>query len=263
MKNLSKQDRAVARTAPDVERRYRLNKIEPLQQDVDELKQDIVVDSKLSASSEHPVENRVITTELAKKVTKEENKGLSTNDFTNEYKSKLDGVEKNAQVNAIEKIKVNGTEQTITNKTVNISVSSGGGIDVSDIWGIIYPIGTYYETSDATFNPNTAWGGTWVLEEDGTVLVSKSNDPNSKFNTNVGTIIGEEEHQLTKEELPRIDIQTNFANPSTNGGNGGGLQYGEYAGATVNVLSYNVNYGDKPHNNIQPSKIVNRWHRTA
>ena len=27
-----------------------------------------------------------------------------------------------------------------------------------------YPVGSYYETSDANFNPNTAWGGTWVLE---------------------------------------------------------------------------------------------------
>lgn len=24
-----------------------------------------------------------------------------------------------------------------------------------------YPVGSYYETSDASFDPNTAWGGTW------------------------------------------------------------------------------------------------------
>ena len=24
-----------------------------------------------------------------------------------------------------------------------------------------YPVGSYYETSDASFNPNTTWGGTW------------------------------------------------------------------------------------------------------
>ncbi len=28
-----------------------------------------------------------------------------------------------------------------------------------------YPVGSYYETSDTTFNPNTAWGGTWVEVE--------------------------------------------------------------------------------------------------
>ena len=31
---------------------------------------------------------------------------------------------------------------------------------------IYYPVGSYYETSDTTFNPNTAWGGTWSLETD-------------------------------------------------------------------------------------------------
>lgn len=25
-----------------------------------------------------------------------------------------------------------------------------------------YPVGSYYETSDANFDPNTAWGGTWT-----------------------------------------------------------------------------------------------------
>lgn len=27
-----------------------------------------------------------------------------------------------------------------------------------------YPVGSYYETSDSTFDPNTAWGGTWADE---------------------------------------------------------------------------------------------------
>lgn len=56
------------------------------------------------------------------KVSKEDGKGLSTNDFTNELKSKLEGIESNAEVNKIETIKVNNVTQTITNKTVNITV---------------------------------------------------------------------------------------------------------------------------------------------
>ena len=27
-----------------------------------------------------------------------------------------------------------------------------------------YPVGSYYETSDSTFDPNTTWGGTWTTE---------------------------------------------------------------------------------------------------
>lgn len=49
-------------------------------------------------------------------------KGLSTNDFTNEDKTKLNGIESGAQVNKIETIKVNNVTQTITGKSVNISV---------------------------------------------------------------------------------------------------------------------------------------------
>ena len=56
------------------------------------------------------------------KVSKEEGKGLSENDFTNELKSKLEGIEDNAEVNKIETKKVNNVAQTITNKTVNIPV---------------------------------------------------------------------------------------------------------------------------------------------
>ena len=35
-----------------------------------------------------------------------------------------------------------------------------------------YRVGSYYETSDSTFDPNVEWGGTWVLETPGLVHVS-------------------------------------------------------------------------------------------
>ena len=134
---------------------------------------------------------------------------------------------------------------------------------IEEIYNLFYPVGTYYETSNTSFDPNATWGGTWELETDGTILVSKSNDLDSKFNSNVGNVVGEESHQLTKEELPQIDIKTNFAAPATSTSTGDGLQYGTYSGSSINTLVSNVNFGEKAHNNVQPSKIVNRWHRTA
>lgn len=56
------------------------------------------------------------------KVNVVEGKGLSTNDFTDEDKTKLNGIETGAEVNVIEVVKVNGSTQTITNKGVDISV---------------------------------------------------------------------------------------------------------------------------------------------
>lgn len=58
-------------------------------------------------------------------VAKETGKGLSANDFTAEYKSKLDGIAEGAQVNVLDSIKVNGVAQTITDKGVDIAVPTG------------------------------------------------------------------------------------------------------------------------------------------
>lgn len=58
------------------------------------------------------------------KVNTQSGKGLSTNDFTSALKTKLDGIETGAQKNIIEKILVNGIEQTILNKKVNLMVEN-------------------------------------------------------------------------------------------------------------------------------------------
>ena len=59
---------------------------------------------------------------LNKYVRKEEGKGLSTNDFTNEYREKLDGIEDNAQVNVLETISVNGGEKLYPDEEKNIDI---------------------------------------------------------------------------------------------------------------------------------------------
>lgn len=59
---------------------------------------------------------------LANKVDKVSGKGLSTNDYTTAEKNKLSGIATGAQANVIETIKVNGTAQTPSSKTVNITV---------------------------------------------------------------------------------------------------------------------------------------------
>lgn len=62
---------------------------------------------------------------IGNKVDKIEGKGLSTNDFTTEDKNKLDDIEAGAQVNTIESISVNGTNQTPSNKNINIVIPTG------------------------------------------------------------------------------------------------------------------------------------------
>lgn len=35
---------------------------------------------------------------------------------------------------------------------------------IDEIVNVVYPIGSYYETSDAKFDPNKEWLGTWELD---------------------------------------------------------------------------------------------------
>ena len=80
-------------------------------------------------------------------------------------------------------------------------------------------------------------------------------DPDDTDFNVVGATGGEKTHTLTKQELPKIDIKTYFA--TTSGGDGSGLVFGTSTGNSNNKLSENVNYGDQPHNNVQPYIVMN------
>lgn len=62
---------------------------------------------------------------IDKKVDKVEGKGLSTNDYTTDEKTKLEGIATGAQVNVIETVKVNGVALTPTAKAVDVTVPTG------------------------------------------------------------------------------------------------------------------------------------------
>lgn len=57
---------------------------------------------------------------IARKVDKVDGKGLSSNDYTSDEKTKLAGIASGAQVNVLEGIQVAGTTISATNKIVNI-----------------------------------------------------------------------------------------------------------------------------------------------
>lgn len=46
-------------------------------------------------------------------------------------------------------------------KAKNPSVTSGQQLQAMELF---YPVGSYFETSDSTFDPNVEWGGTWTSE---------------------------------------------------------------------------------------------------
>lgn len=131
---------------------------------------------------------------------------------------------------------------------------------------LIWPIGSYYETSNKDFNPNFYWGGEWKLDNDGTTLVAKSNESDSKFNVELGTVVGFEEHKLTMDQMPKHrPTYDGFPDGNTDGWSEPNTRI-VYKTTQANPYPYMTRGfhelgGDQPHNNVQPSKIVNRWHR--
>lgn len=104
MKNLSRQDRNSTRNSEELRRRYQFKDIDYTKEEIEKLKLQIITDDHLSSTSKNPVQNKVITqalndkanrTELNTKVDKEEGKGLSSNDFTDEDKGNLDNATAN------------------------------------------------------------------------------------------------------------------------------------------------------------------------
>ena len=133
----------------------------------------------------------------------------------------------------------------------------------STIMDLFYPVGTYYETSNVDFDPNVAWGGTWVLDSQGKVTVSQDTT-DSDFDT-LGETGGEKTHTLTINEMPSHNhaVSLEGSNISDKGSAWTGWTQPptrrNYAGA--DLAQYTG--GGQPHNNVQPYVVVKRWHRTA
>lgn len=74
-----------------------------------------------------------------------------------------------------------------------------GTLALTGLLNLFYPVGSYYETSDTNFDPNIKWGGTWVQDTKGQVMVSKADS--GTFNM-VGNNIGSETKTLVTDNLP-------------------------------------------------------------
>ena len=135
---------------------------------------------------------------------------------------------------------------------------------VRALFDFIHPVGSYYETSDTSFDPNVTWGGTWVLETEGQVHISAGSTygvSGALTNTSDG---GEETHKLTNSEMPSHTHALYYYNAS--GNKSFGYNYGSkgYQSSEATSSSGIVNTGGgQAHNIMQPYIVVNRWHRTA
>lgn len=141
---------------------------------------------------------------------------------------------------------------------------------ISGLLDLFYPIGSYYETSKSSFDPNVSWGGTRRRDTNGYVTVG-CQDPdesgityedNDRLLINAGATKGEVNHTLTINEMPSHTHNVYYPQDYAD------VQHDtfKYEGFLNNLQapqSVSPTGGDKPHNNIQPSIGVYRWHRIA
>lgn len=105
--------------------------------------------------------------------------------------------------------KVNGVSPVGGEAVIDLGVTSVNGMtgavtiterSVKQLIDIIYPVGSYYETTNNSFNPNSAWAGTtWVKITDGRTLIAGGGD------YTVGNTYGEKTHKITVAEMPQHD----------------------------------------------------------
>lgn len=142
-----------------------------------------------------------------------------------------------------------------------------------------YKVGDVYVTTN-TANPSSILGyGTWKLFSEGKTLVGRSeqaSDPN--WTKVIGTTFGEYDHKLTDEELAshhhskapfdKFTSKAAESGKSTVAGEDYEVTDREISVGSMGTMDWvnateGAGGGDKPHNNVQPSLVVNMWLRTS
>ena len=126
---------------------------------------------------------------------------------------------------------------------------------------LVYPIGSTYITQTDT-NPSTILEfGTW--ERFKGLLSVGLDEEDEHFNT-IGKIIGETEHTTTIDEMPKHKHDL-LLNTSDSNVSGSALNWQSVKNARWYSSDNIKETGNgKPHNNIQPTKVVGyMWIRTA
>jgi hypothetical protein len=213
-----------------------------------------IVDSALSSTSTNPVQNKVVNSELGKKLS------LSGGTMTGALTTK--GIKLTS-----------GTDYGATlpsNPATNQLFFQTAGTNF--VLDNVYPIGSIYMNVNST-NPGTLFGGTWEQIQGKFLLGMSSSYP-------AGSQGGEASHTLTTEEMP--SHRHNPANEAgyygfiTNsqkafsigdmGSQSGSGRYYPYASAVFDISRNTLTGttgGGKSHNNMPPYLSIYIWKRTA
>lgn len=174
----------------------------------------------------------------------------------------------NGEVMRIQNLLLTANQDVLTSAINNNSQKiQAVSQEVASIWDIIYPVGSYYETSEVLFNPNTAWGGVWKRMTGGEVLVDSgyTNEDASGLGSStagVNSVVGNKWHTLTIEEMPSHThtLNNNTLVNRNIAGTGGAQGTNTVQGATITA---NNTGGDLRFELTPKARVVVRWHRVS
>lgn len=213
-----------------------------------------VVDSALSSTSTNPVQNKVINTELGKKLS------LSGGTMTGALTTK--GIKLTSGTDYGDTLPSNPAANQLFFQTAGTNF----------VLDNVYPIGSIYMNVNST-NPGTLFGGTWEQIQGKFLLGMSSSYP-------AGSQGGEASHTLTTEEMPShghnpaneagyYGFITNSKKAFSIGDMGsqsGSGRYYPYASADFDISRNTLTGttgGGKSHNNMPPYLSIYIWKRTA
>ena len=203
---------------------------------------------------------------------------LSTDGYSTGDLAKIPVVDKNGnlvvrRVNLLDDDDADGNRALVLRGAVGQILASITQAELKDLLGVsgsgatvldMYPVGSIYQTASSTFNPQTAWGGTWERIKDRFLLAAGDTYTG-------GSTGGEATHKLTTQEMPS-HTHTMYVN---NDGSSSSWSptTGEYLIKPDGVTTSKKNYQgklaqnsaglDQAHNNMPPYIAVYVWKRTA
>ena len=169
------------------------------------------------------------------------------------YHDSVDAVKQNKQLSSA--ITVNGTSYSQVESALGGLASA---VNKTTLLDLFYPVGSIYQSTDGSFNPNTRWGGTWVNIEGRFLLGASSYYA-------MGWTGGEADHTLTLQEMPSHSHYYSKAY-----GVEWATELGEFNNGDGHPLWINMTQDStisaglgQAHNNMPPYLVVAIWKRTA
>ena len=161
--------------------------------------------------------------------------------------------------------KVNENTSDISSLTTEVNNNSSQITTLNNMltvyWKTIYPVGSIYISTSATFNPNTVWGGRWEQTASGRCLIG-ANDTYK-----LGSMGGESTHTLSIEELPQhshgiYGADSRSGNITLDKVRFSYKDQGQTTSYVSGILGTELTGDGRAHNNMQPYLAVYMWKRT-